>query len=285
MKFHCFLLAAVSFLGVLGHTLAGSDAIKIQGSPVIAHVMISAAPILSDDGIDIKVAVEGSSGTAAATLGKEEVDIAMMMRHLTAEERAAYPNRPFQEYQIGMQIIALIVPRDVWMSGVHSLTREQVAGIYEGKITNWKDVGGANQAIKFYNSERGRGVWELFATWLYGETRKAPYGKFPIIVDGEDARNSIHFTPGSMSMASIRWVDNKETFGIAIKEGDGPPIEPTAANVAAGKYLMARPAFLIVGDKPVGTKKKVIDFFLGPQGQDLVKKSDIIPLADFAAPK
>lgn len=32
--------------------------------------------------------------------------------------------------------------RDVWESGVHALTKEEIGGIYEGRITNWKEVGG-----------------------------------------------------------------------------------------------------------------------------------------------
>lgn len=39
----------------------------------------------------------------------------------------------------------MVVSRDVWESGVHALTNEEIAGIYEGRITNWREVGGSDR--------------------------------------------------------------------------------------------------------------------------------------------
>ena len=257
---------------------ADAESFKMQGSPVLAHVMVAVAPLLREQGIEIKVWVEGSSTLAAAVMGEGQVDFALMTRPLNAADRAHYPQKEMKDFKIGMQAVALIVPRDVWESGVHALTKAQVLGIYEGTIKNWKQVGGADLPIKFFNSERGRGVWELFATWLYGETRKAPVGNFPITVDGEDARNTVSFTAGGMGMAQLNWIDGKTIYGLAIKEESGPAVEPTIANAVAGKYPLARPAIVAVGERPVGAKKKVIDFLLSPVGQEIVGKSDLIPL-------
>jgi len=259
---------------------ADAESFKMQGSPVVAHVMVAVAPVLRQQGIDIKVGVEGPSASAAVMVGAREVDFGLMMRPLTAADRARFPERELKEYRIGMQAVALIVPRDVWESGVRALTKAQIQEIYEGRITNWREVGGANTPIKFYNSERGRGVWELFATWLYGETRKAPLGKFPITIDGEDARNTVQFNVGAMAFAQFNFIDGKNIFGLAIKDENGTPVEPTAANCVSGKYPLARPAMVVIGEKPVGAKKKVIDFLLGPEGQEIVGKSDLIPLKD-----
>jgi ABC-type phosphate transport system substrate-binding protein len=55
--------------------------------------------------------------------------------------------------------------------------------------------------------------------------------------------------------------------------------------VASGKYPLVRGAYVVVGDRPVGDKKKVIDFLLGPEGQEIVGKSDLIPLKDLEPPK
>ena len=259
---------------------ADAESFKMQGSPVLAHVMVAAAPVLREQGIEIKVWVEGSSTLAAAVMGEGQVDFALMTRRLNASDRAHFPEREMKDFMIGMQAVALIVPHDVWEGGVHALTKAQVLGIYEGTIRNWKEVGGADAPIKFFNSERGRGVWEVFATWLYGETRKAPVGNFPITVDGEDARNTISFTAGALGVAQFNWIDGKTIYGLAIKDDAGKPVEPTIANAVAGKYPLARPAVMAVGERPVGAKKKVIDFFLGPVGQDIVGKSDLIPLKD-----
>lgn len=258
-----------------------AETFKMQGSPVLAHVMVAAAPVLEEqEGIKIRVWIEGSSTLAAEVMGSGQVDFALMTRFLNAKDRARHPARDMKDFKIGMQAVALIVPRDVWEGGVRALTKAQVLGIYEGTIKNWKEVGGADLAIKFFNSERGRGVWELFATWLYDETRKAPVGQHPITVDGEDARNTVSFTAGGLALAQFNWIDGKAIYGLAIKDDDGKPVEPTIANVAAGKYPLARPAVIAVGERPVGARKKVIDFLLSPEGQKMVGKSDLIPLKD-----
>ncbi len=275
-----FSLTLLAAALLTGRAAAGSY--KMQGSPVIAHVMVSAAPALEAQGIKIRVWVEGSGTLAAAVMGEGQVDFALMMRHLNATDRAHYPQQEMKEFMIGMEAVALIVPQDVWESGVHSLTKAQVLGIYEGTIKNWKEVGGADATIKFFNAERGRGVWELFATWLYGETRKAPVGKFPITVDGEDARNTVSFTKGGLGLAQINWIDSKTIYGLAIQEDSGPAVEPTVGNAAGGRYPLARPAIIAVAETPVGEKKKIIDFLLGPEGQEIVGKSDLIPLKDLA---
>ena len=275
-----FSLTLLAAALLTGRAAAGSY--KMQGSPVLAHVMVSAAPALEAQGIKIRVWVEGSGTLAAAVMGEGQVDFALMMRHLNATDRAHFPQREMKEFMIGMEAVALIVPQDVWESGVHSLTKAQVLGIYEGTIKNWKEVGGADATIKFFNAERGRGVWELFATWLYGETRKAPMGKFPITVDGEDARNTVSFTKGGLGLAQINWIDSKTIYGLAIKEDTGPAVEPTVGNAAGGRYPLARPAIIAVAETPVGEKKKIIDFLLGPEGQKIVGESDLIPLKDLA---
>ena len=273
-----FSLTLLAAALLTGRAAAGSY--KMQGSPVLAHVMVAVAPTLREQGIEIRVWVEGSSSLAVAVMGEGQVDFALMTRPLNATDRAHFPQTEMKEYKIGLQAVALIVPHEVWESGVHSLTKKQVLGIYEGTIKNWKEVGGADLPIKFFSPERGRGVWELFATWLYGETRKAPVGKFPITVDGEDARNTVSFTKGGLGLAQVNWIDGTTIHGLAIKEDAGPAVEPTIANAASGKYPLARPAMIAVPEKPVGEKKKIIDFLLSPEGQKIVGESDLIPLKD-----
>lgn len=259
---------------------AAAESFKMQGSPVLAHVMIAAAPVLRQQGIDIKVEVEGSGTIALAYMGDRHVDFALTMRALNVQDRARFPEREFKEFRLGMQAVALIVPSDVWESGVRAITKEQLQAVYEGRMRNWKELGGADLPIKFFSSERGLGVWELAFTWVYGEARRVPLAKFPITVNGEDARNTVQFTSGSLALAQFNWIDGTKVHGLAIRDEKGQVIEPTAANVANGKYPLARPAMIVVGETPVGAKKKVIDFLLGPEGQEIVGKSNLIPLKD-----
>ena len=261
---------------------ARAELLRLHGSPVVAAPMAAAAAPLKALGIEIKITTEGGSGVAVMAVGAEQAEIAMVTREANAEERAAFPGKTFSEVPIGIQALAIIVPRDVWEAGVRTITKAQMIDIYEGRITNWKQLGGEDRALKFYNGERGRGVWEFFAFWLYGDIRKAPLGKkFETVVDGEDARNTVEFNAGSVSLAAPSWADGKGVFALGIKDDDGTVAEPTPANLLAKKYPLARPAMLVVAQKPlVGLKKRVIDFMLSEPGQAIVKKAGLIPMSE-----
>jgi phosphate transport system substrate-binding protein len=107
------------------------------------------------------------------------VQIGMSSKPLSKDDAAKYPKVQFKPVHIGEDAVAMIVSKDVWDGGVRELSKEQLKGIYEGKITNWKDVGGKPQRIAFFNKEPGRGTWEVFVHWIYGSSKAAPQVSFP----------------------------------------------------------------------------------------------------------
>ncbi len=258
---------------------ASAETVRVNGSPVVSMPITFAGPALKEKGIEIKVTVESGSGNAAMALGYDVADIAMMLRPLNTTERAQFPEKRFVEERIGSQAIALIVPRDVWEGGVRAISKNQVVGIYEGSIKSWKELGGEDKPIKFFNSERGRGLWEFFAQWAYGDQRKAPLGEqFETVVGGEDARNTVEFNAGSCAFAAPRWADGRTVFALAIKEESGAEIEPTAANIVSLRYPLARPVLLVFADKPVTARKRVLEYMLSEAGQALLTKTELVPL-------
>ena len=278
------LAACAAFL--LAPLFAPAEVVRVNGSPVVAMAVTFAGPQLKEQGIEIKVTMESGSGNAMIALGYEVADIAMVLRAVTNTERANFPDRHFTEERIGSQAIALLVPRDVWEGGVRSVTKNQLIGIYEGNITSWKELGGEDKPIKFYNSERARGLWEFFAQWAYGDLRKAPLGeKFETVVGGEDARNTVEFNAGSCAFAPPRWADGKSVFALAIREPSGAEIEPTAPNIASLRYPLSRPVLLVFGDKPVGARKRLLEFMLGEKGQALLTKTELVALDEVGRAK
>jgi phosphate transport system substrate-binding protein len=174
----------------------------------------------------------------------------------------------------------MIVSRDVWEGGVRALTKAQLKDIYEGRIKNWKEVGGPDRRIVFFNKEPGRGTWEVFAHWLYGDAKKAPQVNFPEVGGNEETRNKVATTRGALSQLSSSWADGRQMFALAIKGDDGATVEPTTENIAIKRYAMSRPLFLLTNGEPTGDAKTFVDFILSPRGQELVKKHGYLPLAD-----
>lgn len=279
-------LSAIASILALGTLASSADVVRVNGSPAVSMAVTFAGPALKEQGIEIKVTVESGSGNAAIALGYDVADIAMMLRPLESGERAQFPDKHFVEERIGSQAIALLVPRDVWDAGVRSITKNQVVGIYEGSIKSWKELGGEDKPIKFYNSERGRGIWEFFARWAYGDQRKAPLGdQFETVVGGEDARNTVEFNAGSCAFAPPRWADGRSVFALAIKDESGAEIEPTAANIVSLRYPLARPVLLVFGNKPIGARKRVLEYMLSEAGQTILTKTELVPLDEVGRPQ
>jgi phosphate transport system substrate-binding protein len=256
----------------------GVETLRVKGSSTVAQALTPAAPLLrSDLDIDLKF-FEGGGTQAIMAVGARTADVALATRALSAEDRANFPERRLEEVQIGTQALVFIVPRDVWTAGVHVISQEQVAGIYEGTIKNWSALGGEDRAIKFFTPQRGHGVWELFVTWLYGDIRRAPLGKgLETVATPKDARDLVEFNAGGLSVAPPQYADRKTVFPLGLKMPNGNVVEPTPENIAAGKYPVTRP-LVLVSEKPTGAIRKLFDFMLTSRGQEFVVKAGFLPV-------
>jgi phosphate transport system substrate-binding protein len=276
MNIRCLLLP-ILFLPVL--SLA--ETLKINGSTTVNLPAAEAAEILrTEQKLDIQVDTQGGSSGGISMLGDGLVQIGMLSKPVSDDDRARYPALKFHEIHIGEDAVALIVSKDVWDGGVHALTKRQIQDIYESKITNWKDVGGKAQRIVFFNKEPGRGTWEVFAHWLYGNPKAAPQVSFPEVGGNEETRNKVASTRGALSQLSSSWADGKKVFALSIKADDGAIVEPTNENIATKKYPLTRPLFLLTNGEPTGVVKTYVDFLLSDRGQDLVKKHGYLRLKD-----
>ena len=257
----------------------GAATLKINGSTTVNLPVAEAAEVLrAEQKLDIQVDTQGGSSGGISALGDGLVQIGMASKHLTDGDRAKYPKVSFKEIHIGEDAVALVVSRDVWESGLRALTKEQVRDIYEGRVKNWKQVGGPDRRIAFFNKEPGRGTWEVFAHWLYGDPKKAPQVSLPEVGGNEETRNKVASTKGAVSQLSSSWADGKTVFALALKSEAGEAIEPTTENIATHKYPLSRPLFLLTNGEARDEAKVFVDFVLSERGQALVKKHGYLAL-------
>ena len=265
---------------------AQAEPVTMHGSALLAQVMKAADPFIKEElGIELRVGTEGGGTGGFLSVGSGTTQLGLTTKALDAAERAQFPACFFDEAQIGWQVLGIGVARNVWEAGVRALTRDQMVKIYEGDIRNWKQVGGPDEAIKFYNPKRGRGTWELLATWLYKDQRLAPLGEsFETVVRYEDARDSVEFNTGSISVMPPQMANGKSVHIIGIKEPDGSITESTQAMLASKKYPLAKPLIILSGRRFAGNSKRLVDFFLSPRGQALVKSVGFVPVGEAAPP-
>ncbi len=254
-----------------------AESLKLYTSPALGQMLAAALPLLRDAGIDASIRGEASSSMSIQLLAEDKADAIFTVRPLSGEDRAVAPDKPFFEVKIATQATALLVSRDVWESGVRSMTRKQVLGVYEREITSWKQLGGLDRPIKFYNYTHGQGIWEHFAQWLYTEIRRAPLGTFDVVVSAEDARNAVEFNGGAMTVASPTLSDGKEVFALALGNDSDQPVAADREHILDRTYPLARPVLIVFADRPIGARAQLRDFFLGPKGRELISRRGLLP--------
>ena len=280
-----FCLLALLLFGV-PNASAQQQIVRASGAVSVALPMTEAVSVLrAERNIELLLRASGGTGLGLDALGDKSVNIALCSRELTPVERANYPAMQFTEIPIGIQLVAMAVSRDVWTGGVHALSASQARAIYEGKITNWREVGGPNVPIKVFMAEPGRGPWEIFVHWIYDELKKAPAWKGTSVKEIRETCNMLEFTPGSFALIPPSFADRENIFPLAVQEDSGVLREPTMDNVLKGQYPLSRPLLMVIDDKPTGAVKVVVDFMTGERGQEMVKRLGYATLAELKAAK
>lgn len=274
------LLAGLCLAGLL--TPAASEArLRVSGSTTVNPVVVDAAAVLRRErSLEIVIDTLGGSSGGIAALGDGRAEVAMASRDLNDADRTRYPNVAFHGTVIGVDALGLVVSRDVWEGGVRSLSRDEVRALYEGRIANWRELGGPDRRVVFFNKEPGRGTWEVFAEWAYGDAAKAPLVSLPEVGANEEARNKVSTTRGAITQLSAAWADGESTFAVAIETEGGDPVQPEAAAVTAGRYPLGRQLFLFTDGPPAGEAKVLIDFLLSPTGQELLGRHGYLPVPE-----
>lgn len=213
---------------------------------------------------DVTVTAEfvgSGAGVEAVTNGT--ADIGNSSRSLKDEEKAA----GVVENVVAIDGIAVCVDP---ANEVANLTKEQLTNIYNGTITNWKEVCGADEPIIVIGREAGSG------------TR----GAFEELVDLKDACKyaneldstgaviaKVASTPGAIGYASLDALDD------SVKALSLEGVEATAENIKAGNYFLSRP-FVMATKGEISEQNDLVqawfDFVLGDEGQQVASEVGLI---------
>jgi len=249
-------------------TIKGSDTMVILGQRW-AEIYMNQNP-----GVVIQV-TGGGSGVGIAALINGSTDICEASRPIKPSEIDKLKER------FNTTGVEIPVARDglaVYLndqSKVVELTLEQLKDIYTGKITNWKELGWEDTKIVLYGRENSSG------TYVYFKDN---------VLKGADFAPQTQTLPGT---AAIVNAVAKDKYGIGYggaayakgvkyckvkKDSKTPGYEPTLENVKSGKYPISRYLYWYVRNKPTGEIKKLVDFILSEQGQQIVSKVGYFPV-------
>jgi len=157
--------------------------------------------------------------------------------------------------------------------------------IYEGEIRNWNALGGPDRRIAFFNKEPGRGTWEVFARWLYGDAEDAPLVAFLEVGSNEEARQKVAGTRGALAQLSAAWADGESVFALSIETDRGELVDATGVNAAKGAYPISRPLLLVTNGPATAEATELFGLILGDRGRGILERHGYTPLAEFDAGK
>jgi phosphate transport system substrate-binding protein len=153
------------------------------------------------------------------------------------------------------------------------LSIKQLSDIFQGKIRNWKELGGNDAEIRLYGRENSSGTY----TYFHDEVVKADYAA------------SVQTLPGTAAVVNAVKKDvNGIGYGGAayavgvkharVKEASGSKaVLPTNENIANGTYPITRFLYMYLRNRPSGELKKYIDWVLSPEGQMIVTEVGYFP--------
>jgi phosphate transport system substrate-binding protein len=156
---------------------------------------------------------------------------------------------------------------------VEGLTTDQLASIYSGKVTNWKDVGGADAPIVLLGRDTSSGTYEFFQEAVLGKETK--YAKSMRSLQSNQAIvDEVTKNANAIGYVGLGY----ENSSIKVIKVDGEAA--TIDTVKDGSYVLARSLYMISNGAPEGAAKSYLDWILSADGQAVVADQGFVPLSN-----
>lgn len=261
--------------------------IKIGGSSTLAPVIAKCADdftekyktwkkvkdSFSDEAIAIFVAT-GGSGFGVKSAINESVDIGLVSRVITDEEKQKLPNRQLQT--VGYDALTIAVhPQNPILKVKPNLTKDEVKKIFAGEIKTWKQLDASlpDRPLVLAIRDLGGGASQAFDEVVMKGT--------PI------SKEAIQFP--SMGALAGKVQDNLDAIGYVstglVKQNQGKiavllvdGVEPTNENIVSGKYTISRPLIVISKNQPDEREQEFLKYLMSDKGVKTLDEMGFVPV-------
>lgn len=258
------LVVSAIFLLVSGGPAEAKNGIVIDGSTTVGPLAKSfAAYFTRSRGISVTVS-ESGSGNGAKSLINGTCDIATMSRSMKPEELAAARSKGIEPVAsvAALDGLAMVVNP---ANPVHSLTKQQIAAIYKGSVTNWRQVGGPNSRILIVQRESNSGTQETFKELVVGKKAHIAASAETQASNGA-VKNRISLTKGAIGFVGLGFIDS------TVKKIAVDGVLPSPETVRNGTYPLSRPLFMVTAGTPKGRVQEFINLPATPVGKRMIKE-------------
>ena len=268
-----FIIPAIAII-LIASSFAEQSKITVKGSDTMVILAQKWAELYMKQNPAASIQVTGGgSGVGITALINGTTDIANASRPM---KQAEIEKLKARYNTLGVQIPCAKDGITIFLNEankVEELTLKQLSDIYQGKIRNWKELGGNDAEIRMYGRENSSGTY----TYFHDEVVKADYAA------------SVQSLPGTAAVVNAVKKDvNGIGYGGAAyavgvkhakvkKDTGSPAILPTAETIRKGEYPITRFLYMYTRNRPTGEIKKYIDWILSQEGQMVVTDVGYFP--------
>ena len=269
-------LMALSLFAACGKTNDSNDkandsktevtgTVSTDGSTSMEKVIMSLGESFQAKNKGISVGYNPTgSGYGITAVSEGRCDIGLSSRALKDDEKAS----GLKETVLALDGIAIIVNPE---NKISDLTLEQIAKIYTGQITNWKEVGGDDAEIVLIGREAGSGTRDGFES-ITGTKDSCKYRQE--LTSTGDVITTVAGNPNAIGYASLASVKD------SVKALSVGGVAPTEATVSDGTYAVQRPFVLVTkdGTKLSDSAQKFFDYITSEAASKVISNAGAVPV-------
>ena len=221
--------------------LYAANAQRIKGSDTVLPLTQALSEMYMNEYPSASITVTGGgSGVGISALMEGTTDLAMASRRIKFSEKMKMKQAKHQpeEVIVAYDALAVIVNPE---NPVNRLTREQLEGIFRGKITNWKEVGGEDAKIVVYSRETSSGTYEFFKESVL---RNKNYMSSILSMPATGAIiQSVRQTKGAIGYVGLAYL-NPYVKAISVSyDGGRKFVAPSIKSAIRKEYPVVRPLY------------------------------------------
>ena len=269
-KLTIFALAALMATALMAAPGMAATKITITGSTTVLPVAQKCAEVYMQKNPNVAISVAGTgSGDGIKAIIDGTADIGDASRDMKKKEVALAKTKGVtpKRFTVALDCIVPVVHPS---NKVSNLTLDQLKDIYTGKISNWKEVGGADKSIVIISRDSSSGTFEVWHKKVLKKKRVRPDAQLQ--ASNGAVAQAVAGNKYALGYVGIGYL-NPKLKGITVNG-----VKASAKTAMDKSYPVARALYMFTKGEPSGEVKKFIEFVMSAEGQALAKKEGFVPV-------
>lgn len=268
----CILLASLVLLACSSKSMSEQPLIRVKGSDTMVILLSALAEEYMKKEPKARISVTGGgTRSGVCALINETADLLAASRDLSSHELELSSKKGIQtdEQVIAVDGIAIIVNKE---NSVDALTLEDLKAIFTGKLSNWKELGGADQQMIVYSREASSGTFRYLQSEILADQDFSQRARF--LPSNSSILASVTAESGAIGYVSLGHAgQDSEVKILKLKRNKkSSPVLADLSTVRSGEYPISRKLILYSAGNSLKKCRKFLDFCMGQEGQKIVER-------------